>query len=87
MSETIPIGVDVSTCGTSQLREALLVSPKGGVQNVVVALDAVPAARLLGVANGTVYALAVKGEIVTQQVAGRVVVSRESIDAYLERSK
>ncbi|MGN6111261.1 MAG: helix-turn-helix domain-containing protein [Kofleriaceae bacterium] len=44
------------------------------------------AAKALGIAAATVYALALKGELETQQADGRVFVSRASIEAYLART-
>lgn len=44
------------------------------------------AARAIGKAHATVLALALRGELETQQVDGRVFVSRASIEAYLART-
>lgn len=41
------------------------------------------AAKALGVGPHTVLALAVKGDLVAQHIAGRTVVSAESVEKYL----
>lgn len=41
------------------------------------------AARAIGIANATVSALALRGALRVQTVAGRVFVERESVDAYI----
>lgn len=46
-------------------------------------ISLVEAARLLGESRQTVLSRAVKGEVVAQHIAGRTVVSRESVERVL----
>lgn len=45
------------------------------------------AARTLGKANATVLSMIVRGELVGELVAGRTVVTRESVERYLEANR